>query len=78
MRALVVGRARYRPSSGSAHQFPLYRNWITEEVKYRAVGVNCCSQFFVASRGFRPTEVDPDANGIEAGPDTIIDTQEST
>jgi hypothetical protein len=63
--------------SDSAHQFSLDRNRVTEEVKYRAVGVNSRSQFFVASWGFRPIQVNPNAHGIEAGPDTVVDTQES-
>ena len=42
-------------ASGSAYQFPVDRNWVPEEVKDRAVSVNCCGQFFVSSWGFRST-----------------------
>src|SRR5215813_11015579 len=52
------------PLSGSAHQFPLDRNRVTEEVQYRAVGVNSRGQFFVASWEFRSTQVNPNAHGI--------------
>ena len=63
--------------SDSADQFSLDRNRVTEEVKYRAVGVNSRSQFFVASWGFRPAQGNPNAHGIEAGPDTVVNTEET-
>ena len=79
---IVTGRAVcarnwfWSTSSSGTHQLSFDRNWIAEEIKNGAVGVNRRGQFLIASGVLWPAQTDVDANRVEAGADTVVDAKE--